>query len=200
MQQLLHDWQASIFAYVVAFASVLVVFGLRARRRRDSRVHDLVGVPYRPGERDPSGLEVLDVLLRGFGITIPRDELRKHLKIEASGAISIDDIEDAANHFGLIAEQRVTSPASVLDPVIQLLPCIALIAEVKVFPEYYILWRREGGRVQVFDSSDRVRWMDADHLQSMFYIHEMEFDGQPISGAVVIRVSGLRPSNQRDSH
>jgi hypothetical protein len=190
------DWLVERFRdyaglYLLFIVVVFVSGWLRFRHRPFVRAHDICDVPQTPQGDEPDGLVVLDVLLRSFGLVIARDDLRPHLEIDTSGT-NINSIEDAANYFGLRAEQQIVPASAVVDPSSDVMPCIAVVEEVKGLKEFYLVWRREDDRVQVFEPSQRVRWMNVDELKSMLYQHEMQLDGRLLSGAVVVVARGVR--------
>jgi hypothetical protein len=144
-----------------------------------------------PEFRDaPTATAALRSILAGYAIPFDPEELSRQCKVDDTGA-SIDDVEDVANTYGLIAEQQLFAPADLCAPAGVTLPAILIVRREGGALELVNVWRRRRDEVQVMDPWSGVSWVKCATLQERAYVHEMVIDGKTHRGIVAVIIQGL---------
>jgi ABC-type bacteriocin/lantibiotic exporter with double-glycine peptidase domain len=130
--------------------------------------------------------------LAGYAIPFDTDELTQQCKVDASGA-SIDDIEAAANAYGLVAEQRLFPMTDLCMRDGVPLPAIIVTVRAGSAKEFVNVWRRRGSTLQIMDPWSGVSWVECTELQPHVYVHEMDVAGvrhRGLLAVVILRRAG----------
>ncbi len=114
----------------------------------------------------------LKCLLEGYGISVSYGRLREACQTDVDGT-SIDTVEEVAQQLGLSAAQVLLPLDHVLLPEAKSLPAIAVVRRPSGETHFVVLWRRQGGLVQVMDPATGRRWPSQRRLLDELYLHRM---------------------------
>jgi Peptidase C39 family len=141
----------------------------------------------------------LRALLTAYGLPFDEPEVARACKVGADGA-SIDDLEEAAQKFGLDATQTLLPPEHVLAPGAKVLPAIAVLEGARGARDFVVLWRLDGAKVEVMDPRagralrPRAEVLGRLHVLEMPVATELFRDAvrsEPFRAALADRMDGL---------
>jgi ATP-binding cassette subfamily B protein len=114
----------------------------------------------------------LRAALSAYGLPFDPATLERDCKVDDDGA-SIDDLEDAAEKYGLDATQLIVPREHVLMADAKLLPAILILDGAEESREFVLAWRIDGDRVEIMSPVDGRKWVDRAEVQRGLYLHEM---------------------------
>jgi len=116
------------------------------------------------------GPATLQSLLAGFGIAASYGRLREACFTSLDGT-SIDQIEDAANGFGLDAEQVMLPVDHLFVDGSSVLPALLVLITPGGATHFVVAWRRWGSWVQVMDPATGRQWRTVSDVLAHTYVH-----------------------------
>jgi hypothetical protein len=184
-----------IVGWVLLFALAGAVAGVLRRRRLP------LDVPELPAPARSDATLPLRALLKARGRWVRESRLNRACAVNEKGGASIDDLERVAIRFGLPATQVILPPEHLVTAEAGCLPAIAIL---KPFEHggplrFVLLWRVEGGRVEVLNVNGRRTWVDAVALLRRLHKHELSFPADRFESSVRDRgfQNGLRGRMRR---
>ena len=124
------------------------------------------------GNSNGRATAALRAALSSYGLPFDAATLERDCKVDDDGA-SIDDLEDAAEKYGLDAAQIIVPREHVLMPDARMLPAILILDGAEEAREFVLAWRLDGDRVEIMSPVDGRRWVDRADVQRGLYLHEM---------------------------
>ena len=135
-----------------------------------------------------AGPTVLRSALESFGLSVTDyDALARECGVDARTGTSIDDLERAANRRGLQASQVIETTENVVRAE-GVMPAIAVVDGAKSL-DFWLLWRRDRGRVVVMDPRRGVVRLSIEAVQKALHLHEMDVPASPEAMASSVMVS-----------
>src|SRR5262245_45103525 len=116
------------------------------------------------------GPATLTSLLAAYGIVASYGRLREACFTSLDGT-SIDQIEEAANGFGLDAEQIMLPVDHLLLDESSALPALVVMITPGGATHFVVVWRRCGSWVQVMDPATGRQWRTASDVLAQTYVH-----------------------------
>ncbi|HXU31775.1 MAG TPA: ATP-binding cassette domain-containing protein [Thermoanaerobaculia bacterium] len=118
------------------------------------------------------GPAALKSLLEGFGIPVSYGRLREACQIDLDGT-SIDTMEEVAGQLGLDAEQVMVPLDHLLDAQARCLPALVVVRQPNGITHFVVVWRRQGGFLQVMDPATGRRWPSVKRFLADVHVHRM---------------------------
>ncbi|MGB1249008.1 MAG: cysteine peptidase family C39 domain-containing protein [Candidatus Promineifilaceae bacterium] len=119
------------------------------------------------------GPAALKSILEGFGIPVHFGRLREACQTSVDGT-SIQVLEEVSNQLGLEAQEVMVPVDHLLLPETAVLPAILVVRLPNGLTHFIVVWRVDGGRVQVMDPSIGRRWLTEAQLLEQLYVHEFD--------------------------
>lgn len=123
------------------------------------------------------GPGVLLALLRGFGVDVDYERVRRACRTEVDGT-SIDQLEDLLVELGVDAEQTIVPADLVFAPGAPTLPAIVVTQAHDGLAHFVLAWRRDCGVVQVMDPGRGRRWVGREAMTEELFIHRVTVEAR----------------------
>jgi ABC-type bacteriocin/lantibiotic exporter with double-glycine peptidase domain len=117
------------------------------------------------------GPAALKCLLEGFGLPASYGRLREACQTAVDGT-SIDTLEQVAGMLGLEVEQITLPRENLFLAAAAALPALVVVTLPGGLTHFVVMWRLQGGWVQVMDPARGRRWARARHLLGEVYLHD----------------------------
>ncbi len=114
----------------------------------------------------------LKALLDGYGIKVSYGRLREACQTDVDGT-SIDTLEDVVNQLGLHAEQVMMPKDHLFLPGLDSVPALIVVVLPHGLTHFVVVWRHQGGLVQVMDPATGRRWPSCRSFLSEVFVHTM---------------------------
>jgi ABC-type bacteriocin/lantibiotic exporter with double-glycine peptidase domain len=118
------------------------------------------------------GPAALKCLLEGFGVDVSYGRLREACQTSVDGT-SIDTLEALATSLGLDAEQVMMPVDHLLLEEADALPAIVVTRLPSGLTHFVVVWRAQGGFVQVMDPARGRRWVRRAAFLRDVYLHSL---------------------------
>ena len=117
-----------------------------------------------------SGIASLEAVLKGFSQAVESAQLQEALDA-VQDRPSMDNLEAAANQFGLEVEQVMLPADQILTEESNALPAIIAFRQLNNRTNFVVAWSQFGPLIQVMDPLQGRRWLTKQQFLDEVYVH-----------------------------